>query len=69
MTTNETTLRPCPNCGAAARIRYRHPVWWVECKGKCGVYTGYYTDGLEYHDTHSKQAAIDAWNKGKVTTK
>ena len=40
----EKKLLPC-KCGADARIRYRMPFTWVECKKKCGMRTGYYVDG------------------------
>jgi len=46
-------------CGAEARVRYRMPFTWVECKKKCGMKTGYYCDAYE----QSKRQAIDDWNR------
>lgn len=50
-------------CGAVARIRYRIPVTWVECKKKCGMMTGYYVDGYEQNDLEAKEKAILEWNR------
>ena len=49
-------------CGALARIRYRIPVTWVECKKKCGMQTGYYPDGYEQCDPEAREKAIMEWN-------
>lgn len=59
-------LKPCPKCGAQGRVRYRIPVWWVECKKKCGATTGYYSDGYEQYDPESREEAIKAWNEGRM---
>jgi hypothetical protein len=50
-------------CGSAARIRYRIPVTWVECKHKCGMKTGYFADGQEQCDPEARMEAVKAWNK------
>ena len=39
------TMLPC-KCGADARIRHREPYVWVECKKKCGMYSGYFVKCL-----------------------
>lgn len=59
-------LKPCPNCGAPGRVRYRIPVFWVECKKKCGAQTGYFPDWEEQCDPASKEKAINAWNERKL---
>ena len=55
-------LLPC-KCGADARIRYRMPFTWVECKKKCGIRTGVFCDGYEQNDPESRRKAVDTWNK------
>lgn len=50
------------SCGAIARIRYRMPVTWVECKRKCGMHTGYYIDGNEYGDPEALKKAVEEWD-------
>jgi hypothetical protein len=50
-------------CGAEARIRYRMPVFWVECKRKCGMRTGYFSDWYEQLDPESREEAVKAWNR------
>ena len=55
-------LLPC-KCGAGARIRYKIPVTWVECRRKCGVHTSYYVDNKEQFDPEARQLAIDEWNR------
>ena len=60
----QTKLNPCAECGGAARIRYRMPWTWVECKKKCGNHTSFYPDmGYDQRDKDSRQLAIDEWNK------
>jgi hypothetical protein len=49
-------------CGAVARIRYRIPVTWVECKRKCGIKTGYYIDKTEQCDPDARDEAVKCWN-------
>lgn len=58
----EKKLLPC-KCGADARIRYRMPFTWVECKKKCGIRTGVFCDGYEQSDPESRRKAIETWNK------
>jgi len=50
-------------CGASARIRYKIPVVWVECRRKCGMHTAYYPDEKMVHDPESEEKAIMEWNK------
>lgn len=50
-------------CGADARIRYKTPVFWVECKKKCGMRTGYFPDVCEQYDPESKEKAVREWNR------
>ena len=57
----ESKPLPC-KCGSAARIRYRMPVTWVECKRKCGMQTGYFSDGYEQFDPEAREEAVKAWN-------
>lgn len=53
----------CRNCGAPAKIRYRRPTWFVECKKKCGNRTRYYSDWDQEQDPFSKKLAITEWQK------
>lgn len=53
---------PC-KCGAEARIRYKDPFVWVECKKKCGMKTGVYHCFLSKQDILTTEAAIEAWNR------
>ena len=50
-------------CGAEARVRYRMPFFWVECKKKCGMSTGCYCDGYEQYDPEAREQAVKAWNR------
>ena len=50
-------------CGYPARVRYRIPVTWVECKNKCGMKTGYFPDINEQADPESREKAIAEWNR------
>ena len=50
-------------CGYPARIRYRIPVTWVECKNKCGMRTGYFPDINEQADPDARNKAVEAWNR------
>lgn len=50
-------------CGASARIRYKIPVVWVECRRHCGMKTGYYPDKKMVHDPDSETEAINEWNR------
>lgn len=59
---SETEPLRCP-CGAIARIRYKIPVTWVECKRKCGRHTCYYPDIEEQHDPVAVQKAVAEWNR------
>ena len=59
-------LMPLPMncvCGSYARVRYKIPVVWVECRKKCGMKTGYYVDKNIPHDPDSEEEAINAWNR------
>ena len=58
----ESKLLPC-KCGKAAKVRYKIPYTWVECKRKCGMHTGVYCDGYEQCDPESRKQAIADWNK------
>ena len=58
---SDFTLSKC-TCGAEARIRYRMPFTWVECKKKCGVRTGVFCDYYEQHDPDAREEAIKSWN-------
>ena len=51
----------CCSCGADARIRHRDPYVWVECKKKCGMYSGYFVKCLS-DDVKAERDAIKAWN-------
>lgn len=55
-------IAPC-KCGATARVRYRIPVTWVECKRKCGMKTGFFTDVNEQNDPEAEKRAILEWNR------
>lgn len=50
-------------CGSYARVRYKIPVVWVECRKKCGMKTGYYVDKNIPHDPDSEEEAINTWNR------
>lgn len=54
-------LRHCPKCGGAAKVRYKTPVTWVECK-KCHFRSAEYPDWDEQRDPQSRIDAIDDWN-------
>jgi hypothetical protein len=59
-----TDLKPVDCiCGSSARVRYRIPVTWVECKKKCGMKTGYYIDCNEQCDPEAREAAVAEWNR------
>ena len=58
----EEKILPC-KCGKQAKVRYRMPYTWVECKKKCGMRTGVYCDCYEQHDPDSRREAIAEWNK------
>lgn len=53
------------SCGAEARMRYKVPVTWIECKKKCGMKTAFYTDnGNNGHcDRATRDLAIMEWNR------
>ena len=57
-------IKPIPCvCGAEARVRYKAPFAWVECKKKCGMTSGYVGDKAgEYARPETEQAAIVRWN-------
>ena len=57
-------------CGAAARIRYKDPYVWVECKNKCGNKSGYHFVFLSTEIEKAEEQAIASWNKenGNVNT-
>ena len=50
-------------CGADARIRYRIPCHWVECKKKCGMKTGFFPDRYEHYDPEARERAVEEWNR------
>lgn len=61
----EHYVKPLPmncKCGASARVRYKIPVTWVECRKKCGMQTGYYSDFYEQNDPEAREKAIRCWN-------
>ena len=58
---NEKTI-PC-KCGAEARIRYKAPYTWVECKKKCGMRTGVFMDWYEFCDPTQRKRAVAEWNR------
>lgn len=53
-------INPCLRCGGAAKIRYRKPFSWVECK-KCRAAGIPVCDWQEEVD--GKDRAIDLWNE------
>ena len=57
-------------CGASARVRYKEPYVWIECKDKCGNKSGYYFVFLSTEIEKAEKQAIEAWNKenGNVNT-
>jgi len=55
-------LNKC-KCGSDARVRYKKPYTWVECKNKCGVRTGVYCDIIGEEDAFSRKRAEQAWNE------
>lgn len=50
-------------CGADARIRYKIPVFWVECKKKCGMRTRFYSDNDDAYNVTAKDSAVKEWNR------
>lgn len=61
---DNTILKPVNcKCGSPARVRYKIPVTWVECKKKCGMKTGFYVDGYEQRDPEAENKAIMEWNR------
>ena len=48
-------------CGAKARIRNKGGKWWVECREKCGLHTGYYSS--VYDDLIAEERAVSDWNR------
>lgn len=58
-------LLPC-KCGADARIRYKDPYVWCECKKKCGMSSGYIFIFLSTEIDEAKKFAVKQWND-KVT--
>ena len=66
-----TQIKPCKcKCGAVARIRYKDPYVWVECKNKCGNKSGYHFVFLSTEIEKAEEQAIASWNKenGNVNT-
>lgn len=55
-------ILPC-KCGADARIRFRDPYVWVECKKKCGMKSGYIFEFVPAERWKSEQKAVDDWNR------
>lgn len=53
-------INPCPRCGGRAKLRYRKPFSWVECK-KCGASGTPVCDWWE--ETDGKEKAIAFWNR------
>lgn len=58
----EEMLKKCPICGKDAKVRYRMPYTWVECKKKC-LRTGVFADWYEQSDPEARRRAIEEWNK------
>lgn len=54
-------IKPCPVCGKQAKVRYRMPYTWIECKKKCTM-SGYYIDWDEQCDPKARSQAISDWN-------
>lgn len=55
-------LRHCPRCGAAAKVKYKMPYTWVECK-KCKLHSELIPDySYEQRDPDSRRLAIEDWN-------
>lgn len=61
MQTKATPL-PC-KCGADARIRYRDPYLWVECKKKCGMKSGYFFIFVSTEKEPCTEEAVRQWNQ------
>lgn len=57
----EEMLKKCPICGRDAKVRYKLPYTWVECKRKC-TKTGYFVDWDEQCDPEARRKAIAEWN-------
>lgn len=62
MNSMEEKILPC-KCGSDARVRYRLPYYWVECKKKCGMKTGFHLDVFNQCNPKAKQEAIEEWNR------
>lgn len=54
-------LRHCPRCGGKAKVRYKQPYTWVECK-KCGLASSPFPDWEEQCDPEARATAIEDWN-------
>lgn len=50
-------------CGAEARIRFREPYLWVECKKKCGMHSGYHFIMTPEEKEPCEEHAIKQWNR------
>ena len=58
-------IRHCPACGGTAKVRYKMPYTWVECK-RCGLMGAQISDWYEQRDPESRKAAIEDWNTMEV---
>ena len=50
-------------CGAAARVRFKDPYVWVECKNKCGKKSGFYFIFLSTEKEKAENEAVKEWNE------
>lgn len=53
---------PC-KCGAEARIRFKDPYIWVECKKKCGMRSGFHFIFISTEKELCTEHAIEQWNR------
>lgn len=55
-------ILPC-KCGADARIRFRDPYIWIECKKKCGMRSGFIFEFVSAERWKAEQQAVEEWNR------
>ena len=53
-------------CGSEARVRYKSPYAWVECKAKCGMKSGYILDIIGREN--AERSAIIRWDSEVVNS-